>query len=509
MSRVIEKTKKYLGLILIVAIALVAVTMSTSAVQNTIEIGDAQDLPAYIGGVTFATKTTTSGKYLYCLEMAKNTTMHTTATLTGERDAGIANIILNGFPNKSFTGDASKDYYITQTAIWWYLDETTGSTNLGEIFKETGADQYNLRGYVKSLVESGLKAKDTGYTSTKISLSTENNSLTLDGDYYTSDIINVDTNANTYIVSLEGAPENTQIVGATTGKVDTTFNNTEGIIIKVPSKNVNDTSLNIKVKATANGMIYKALEYTPSNENMQKVTPGDIEPTEDKVTTSIDLGLETTEVIVTKYDSITEEPLPGAKLVLKDSEGNVVTSWTSTSESHIIKNLAYGTYTVSEEEAPVGYQLSTDVVDFTISDTEKEIVVKFYNTPKEDTVVNITKIDSETGLPLAGAVMIIKDSEGNEVERFTTTEEAHVITGLAYGKYTLSEVSAPTGYKTSDEVMEFTLDDQHISYQIKFANYKEIYVPDTSTNSLLFTIIGIAIIGSGLGYVYKNGKKAK
>ena len=105
--------------------------------------------------------------------------------------------------------------------------------------------------------------------------------------------------------------------------------------------------------------------------------------------------------------------------------------------------------------------------------------------------------------------MVVKDSTGKEVERFTTTEESHVITGLEYGTYTLSEISAPAGYKTSDEVIEFTLDDDHISYQIKFANYKEVIVPDTSTNSLLFTILGIAIIGSGLGFVYKNGKEAK
>ena len=40
-----------------------------------------------------------------------------------------------------------------------------------------------------------------------------------------------------------------------------------------------------------------------------------------------------------------------------------------------------------------------------------------------------------------------------------------------------------------------------------FANYKEVIVPDTNVNNLIFTVLGIAIIGSGLGFVYKNGKK--
>lgn len=507
MSKIMEKSKKFLTLILVAAIAIVTFTTSTKAITETINVGDAQDLDAYIGGVRFATKTTTDGGYLYCLEMAKKTTMNTTATYTGVRDAGIAYIVMNGFPNKSFTGDALKDYYITQTAIWWYLDETTGSTNLGEQFKREGQDPYNMRHYVKELVDGGIQAKAAGYPTTSITVDTESDKFTLDGNYYISKTINVSTNASTYTVSLEGATDGTKIVGAISGNENTTFNNDEGFIIKVPASEITNTSFNIKINVTANGMIYKALEYTPGNQEMQKVTPGTITPSDDKVTTSLNLGLTTSKVSIIKYDAITNQPLGGAKLVVKDSEGEVITSWTSTTNAHVIRNLSNGTYTVEETEAPEGYELSKEKVTFTISGDSDNVTVKFMNTPKENTVVNITKIDSETGNALAGAVLVVKDAAGNEVERFTTTEESHVITGLAYGKYTLSEISAPAGYKTSDEVIEFTLDDDHISYQIKFANYKEVYVPDTNVNNLLFTVLGIAIIGSGLGFVYKNGKK--
>ena len=60
--------------------------------------------------------------------------------------------MVNGYPNKSFTGDRLKDYYITQTALWWYLDDTAGGTNLGNSFKTNGSDPYNLRPYIKDLV---------------------------------------------------------------------------------------------------------------------------------------------------------------------------------------------------------------------------------------------------------------------------------------------------------------------------------------------------------------------
>ena len=508
MNKIIENSKRILTLVLIAAVAFVATTTITRAVADTITVGEAEDIPAYIGGVTFATKTTSDGKYLYCLEMSKKTTRNTTVKLGEARDAGIANIILNGYPNKSITGDRLKDYYITQTALWWYLDEVTGSTNLGEQFKSEGDDSYGMRQYVKSLVDGGLEALRVGYPTTSLSVNVEKNSVSIATDYYESEAITVSTTANEYTVTLEGATENTKIISTSSNEEKATFNKDEKFIIRVPANEITKSTLNIKVIVSVTGVVYKAYEYVPTDSTMQAVTPGIIEPTEEKVSTSIDLELTTTKVSVTKYDANTNNPLPGAKLVLKNSAGEEITSWTSTNNSHVIRNLTAGVYTVSETEAPTGYELSKDVVTFTISKDSDVQEIRLDNYSLEKTVVNITKISSETGNALAGAVMVVKDSEGKEVERFTTTEEAHVITGLAYGTYTLSEVSAPAGYKISDEVMTFTLDDDHTSYQIKFANYKEFAVPDTSTSSIIFKILGIAIIGSGLGFIYRNAKRA-
>ena len=466
MNKIIEKSKKYLTIFLVAAIAFLAVTNNTDAVTQTIQVGDAEDIPAYVGGVAFATKTTTNGDYLYCLEMAKKTTMHTTATLAGERDAGIAAIVLNGYPSKSFTGEKLKDYYITQTAIWWYLDETTGSQTLGEQFKSEGADQYGLRTHIKSLVEIGKAAKAKGYKKTTLTVNTDNDQLTIDGNYYVSNKVNVTTSESTYKVSLEGATANTKVVGATTGTESTTLNSTEGFIIKVPTSEITSKELSIKVNVTVNGKVYKAYQYNPADADMQATTPAVIEPTEENISASINLGLVTSKVTVVKYDSTTNKPLAGAKLVVKDSDGDVVTRWTSTNNAHVIRNLTAGTYTVSEEEAPEGYVKSDEVVKFTISGNSDEVEVKFYNTPAEETVINILKIDSETGNALAGAVLVLKDSTGKEVAKWTTDISTHVITGLPYGTYTLSEESAPAGYKKSDEVMTIKLDDDHISYQI-------------------------------------------
>lgn len=420
MYKLIEKTKKLMIILLVAAIAFTVTTANTNAIANSITIGDAEDIPAYIGGVTFATKTTTDGKYLYCLEMTKKTTMNTVATLKGERDAGIAYIISNGYPNKSFTGDRLKDYYITQTAIWWYLDETTGTMNLGEQFKSEGSDPHKMRQYVKDLVDAGLKANSEGYKKITIAANTNDTRLKLDGEYYSSSTIEVSTNADTYTVTLEGAPENTKVFQASSNEEKTTLSKGENFIIKVPANGIKEKDLSFKVNITANGVVYKAYEYKPENENMQAV--GTVEPSEEKVTTSLDLGVVTSKVTIIKYDSATNQILAGAKLVLKDSDGNEVTNWISTTNAHVIRNLSNGEYTVSELAAPNGYKLSNEVVKFTINEKSDDILVKFYNQPEDKTIIDI---------------------------------------------------------------------------------------PDTSTSSLLFFILGMTIIGSGLGFVYKNAKSAK
>ena len=125
-----KSIKKTILSVLVALLVFVSTATATYAVPQTITLGGTETLEGYVSGVKFTTKTTKDGGYLYCLDMKKKTAKDTTATLKGQRDAGVAYIIANGYPSKSITGDRLKDYYITQTAVWWYLDDTTGSSNL-------------------------------------------------------------------------------------------------------------------------------------------------------------------------------------------------------------------------------------------------------------------------------------------------------------------------------------------------------------------------------------------
>ena len=496
--------KKTLLSIIVSVLVFVAAMPTAYAVAQTITLGGTEIIEGYVSGVKFTTKTKSNGEYVYCLDMNKKTAKNVTATLKGERDAGVAYIMANGYPVKSFTGERLKDYYITQTALWWYLDDTTGSSNLSEKFKTTGSDPHNIRPTIKKLVEAAKVAKNNGYQKVSLELTTSSKDMALSNGYYVSKEITAKaSNLSDYSVTLTNAPEGTQIV-STNGTAKTTFAPTEKFIIKVPASKIKNTEIDIKVTASGTGSYYKAYEYTPSDSSMQPV--GLIEKITDKASASITLSIESSKVTIIKIDKKTNQPLAGAKLVVKDSAGNTLTSWTSTTNGHVIRNLKPGTYTVTEVSAPTGYKLNSTPITFKITAANEAVTVKVYNEPKQS-VVNILKIDNSTQQPLAGATLVVKNSAGEEIVRFTTTTEPYVLTDLQDGTYTVEEIAAPTGYILSSEKITFTIDDDNLSHQITFGNNPEVEVPDTaSSSSIIFTLLGIAMISLGFGFVHKNGK---
>lgn len=126
------------------------------------------------------------------------------------------------------------------------------------------------------------------------------------------------------------------------------------------------------------------------------------------------------------------------------------------------------------------------------------------------TIVEISKVDVTTGEELAGAHLELKDEKGNLIEAWVSTNESHVIEGLAPGKYTLTEVIAPDGYELSKETVTFVVkEDGTVDGKVIMYNTPEtIEVPSTGTFKTITTsLIGLLIIGLGSVIVYRNYKK--
>ena len=90
-------------------------------------------------------------------------------------------------------------------------------------------------------------------------------------------------------------------------------------------------------------------------------------------------------VKISKQDITTKTELPGATLVLKNSKGEEIARWVSGSEPHYLE-LDKGEYTLVEIQAPNGYDLSYEVIKFSVGDAgEVETTVVMYNSKTPDT----------------------------------------------------------------------------------------------------------------------------
>ena len=427
-------------------------------------------LDGYIAGYHFGKKKNSAGGYVYCNNIHKGTPHGEKMTLIGEAPAGIAYILSNGYPSKSITGNSDYDYYITQAAVWWYLDDTTGSNNLSKSFKTTGSDPHGLRKYVKSLVTAAKKVKS--YSTASLTVNNASSAMTLSSDknYYVSNSIGVTAKSvsGKYSVSLSGAPSGTRIVNASTLSDASSFATNEKFKVMVPVSSAQNLKTTITVNVKATGNVNKAYEYKSSDSSVQNVYGKALYPTTSNLSAKTTLNLATSKVSITKIDSKTKQGLAGATFVLYDNSGKQITTWTSTTGAHIIQNLPNGTYTLKETKAPAGYKISKESTTFTISDTNRDITVKVENTLYSK--VSIIKIDSKTKVALAGAEFVLYDNSGKKITSWTSTGKAHVIQNLPNGTYTLKETKAPAGYKISKESTTFTISDTNRDVTVKVEN---------------------------------------
>ena len=168
-----------------------------------------------------------------------------------------------------------------------------------------------------------------------------------------------------------------------------------------------------------------------------------------------------TSVKISKVDITDQKELAGAHIQVIDKDGNVVEEWDSAWEAREVTGLKPGeTYTLRETVAPEGYTLTSDTTftlkeDGTVNkDTTTTTISDNGTLLVEDsrTSVKVSKVDISDGKELEGAHIQIIDQDGNVVDEWDSTKEAHVTEKLKTGKiYTLRETVAPDGYLlTSD-----------------------------------------------------------
>ena len=159
-----------------------------------------------------------------------------------------------------------------------------------------------------------------------------------------------------------------------------------------------------------------------------------------------------TKVQISKKDLTTNEELPGAELTLTDEKGNEIDRWVSTDAPHYMERLPAGKYTLTEVTAPDGYAIA-ERVEFEVLPTGEVQTFEMF----DDTIkVKISKVDITTNEELPGAELVIKDKDGTEIGRWISTNGPHYVEKMPAGDYTLTEITAPNGYKVAESI-DFTV----------------------------------------------------
>ena len=210
---------------------------------------------------------------------------------------------------------------------------------------------------------------------------------------------------------------------------------------------------------------------------------------------------------VTKTDLTGQKEVAGATMTLYKAEdvnedgtvkdgAKVLDSWVSGKESFhdfgpAVK--AGESYVLIETAAPDGYAYAENI-SFTVNEdgtiktdaekiTDKETGEDIYLVKDDVTRVSVKKMDITGQKEVAGARLLLKDKDGNVIESWMSTTEAHVFEQklIAGETYTLTEVTAPSGYEVAADITFTVNKDGTVSVDGKAVDGNEIVMKDETT----------------------------
>ncbi|MDE7242569.1 MAG: hypothetical protein K2O18_01135 [Oscillospiraceae bacterium] len=160
----------------------------------------------------------------------------------------------------------------------------------------------------------------------------------------------------------------------------------------------------------------------------------------------------TTGLLIKKIDSVTRQPVEGARFLITPHSPLTKEPWEATTDENgtIVaesEHLEPGTYTIKEIYAPDGYVKDEQSQTISVSAQHKAYTLTFENNQKH--MLNLLKLDSKTRQPLQGAVFEIRKSSGEVVMNHVTTgiNGYASIPNLEPGSYVVQEIMSPEGHE--------------------------------------------------------------
>ena len=182
-----------------------------------------------------------------------------------------------------------------------------------------------------------------------------------------------------------------------------------------------------------------------------------------------------TSVDISKQNITNGKELPGAKLEIRDTDGNLVEGWSSTKAPHTVRSLELEkAYTLTETRAPDGYAEAESIVFKLVQEGTEQVNEVYVKTVddwskmngstivmQDAPVLDIDKTDIAGNL-LPGATLTIRDADGEAIDTWVTDYKTHrVPISDEFIKlsgetkeyiYTLTEDAAPAGFEIAESV---------------------------------------------------------
>lgn len=240
----------------------------------------------------------------------------------------------------------------------------------------------------------------------------------------------------------------------------------------VSGKEVGNFGVNAKGVAEIKNLYpgtYTLKEVSVPDSMILNTTEKEVVLSEAKPSVSVSFENKTTKLEVTKEDGAGKE-VEGAKIIIKNEEGNIVDEWESTKESHKIQGLEKGkTYTFEETQAPDGYYYAVED-KFTVNEDGSITKLNIVDYPIH---AEIKKVDKD-GRQVEGAKIQLIDQESKKVlKEFVSAKDKNedISEFMVAGKtYILHETEAPFGFKLAKD-KTFTMDKFSVNGDLVIQNF--------------------------------------
>lgn len=140
-------------------------------------------------------------------------------------------------------------------------------------------------------------------------------------------------------------------------------------------------------------------------------------------------------------------------------DGETVATVTTDERGHArVDHLSLGcgtaTYEVVETQAPEGYLLNPTphTVKLSYADQQTPVIEVHLDVSNDYTKIDVSKVDACGGQEVTGAELVLCDSNGNEIDSWTSSGKPHHIEHLSPGTYTLRETMSPRTYDLAEEI---------------------------------------------------------